>query len=165
VVRDFGERHAAEEPAFDDAGLVGVVCRKRLKGVVPFEQLVFREASREGVQFQRFTETATGFLATLAACVIDQESANRWSSRGEEVPAILEPLLPDQPKLRLVDEDGGVERLAGLLLGHLRGGELPQLLGDQRQQLRGGLTIAAVGRFQESGDVGHGKLRSLQACS
>ena len=34
-----------------------------------------------------------------------------------------------------MDQGGGLERLAGLLVGQPRGGELPQLVVDERQQL------------------------------
>ena len=45
----------------------------------------------------------------------------------------------DQPEVRLVDQGGGLERLAGLLLGQPLGGQLAQLVIDQRQELLGGL--------------------------
>ena len=43
-----------------------------------------------------------------------------------------------QPQVGLVDQGGGLKRLAGLLLGQFLGGELAQLVVDQRQELLGG---------------------------
>ena len=48
-------------------------------------------------------------------------------------------LAVDQPQIRLVDQGRGLERLAGLLLGQPLGGQLAQLVVDQRQELLGGL--------------------------
>jgi transposase len=46
-------------------------------------------------------------------------------------------------------------RLTGLLLGHPKGSELAQLVVHERQQLRGGVPVAAGGRFQSLRDVAH----------
>ena len=43
-----------------------------------------------------------------------------------------------QPDVGLMDQGRGLERLARLLLSHLLGGQLPQLVVDQRQKLLGG---------------------------
>jgi hypothetical protein len=34
-------------------------------------------------------------------------------------------------------------------------GELPQLVVDEREQVGGSATVAAVGRFEKTGHVGH----------
>ena len=62
----------------------------------------------------------------------------------------------DQAQVRLVDQGGGVERVAGRLGGHARGGELAQLVVDERQQLGGGLAVARLGGVEEASHVGHG---------
>ena len=49
-----------------------------------------------------------------------------------------------QPQVRLVDQGRGLERLAGLLLGQLLGGQLAQLVVDQRQELLGRLGVALL---------------------
>ena len=41
----------------------------------------------------------------------------------------------DQPEVRLVDEGGGLERLARLLRGQPRGRELAQLVVDEREEV------------------------------
>ena len=47
-------------------------------------------------------------------------------------------LAVHQPQVGLVDQGGGLQRLAGLLLGQLLGRQLAQLVVDQRQELLGG---------------------------
>src|SRR5262249_42266120 len=63
---------------------------------------------------------------------------------------------PDQPQVRLVNQGGGVQGLAGLLAGHLGGGQTAQLGVDEREQLGRGPLVPAVRGGQEAGDVGHG---------
>ena len=38
---------------------------------------------------------------------------------------------------------------------HARGGELPQLVVDEREQLGGGLAVAGLGGLEKSGQIGH----------
>jgi hypothetical protein len=63
--------------------------------------------------------------------------------------------VPHESEVSLVDQCSRLERVPGILLGHPRGGELPQLVVDEREQLGRGLGVAGRGRVQESGDVGH----------
>ena len=60
-----------------------------------------------------------------------------------------------QPQIGLVDQGRGLERLAGLLLGQLLGGQLAQLVVDQRQELLGGVRVALLDGGQDARDVGH----------
>src|SRR5262249_39639213 len=79
---------------------------------------------------------------------------------GEEVaPALPGPLRPtaDQPQVGLVDQRRGLERLAGLLLRQLPGGQLAQLVVDQRQELLGRLAVALPDRREEAGEVVPGR--------
>ena len=62
---------------------------------------------------------------------------------------------PDQPEVRLMNQGGGLEGVVGRLAGHARGGELPQLVVDEREQVGGGLAVAGRGGVQEAGHVGH----------
>ena len=61
----------------------------------------------------------------------------------------------DEPEVRLVDQGGGLEGLARLLGGQPGGGELAQLVVDEREQVGGGLRVAGRGGVEEAGDVGH----------
>ena len=80
----------------------------------------------------------------LAAGVLDQDAAHGLGGGREEVAAAV-PVLgvgrADEPEVRLVDQGGGLEGLAGLLAGQPGGGELAQLVVDEREQLGGGLWV------------------------
>ena len=60
---------------------------------------------------------------------------------------MVEPLIPDQSKIRLVDEGGGIKRVPRPLAGQAGGRKLAELGVDNRQQVGGGLAVAAAGRF------------------
>jgi hypothetical protein len=74
---------------------------------------------------------------------------------GKEMPSTLEILVTQQPKIRLVDEGGRIEGMAGGLGGHLGGSEPAQFVIDERQQVIGGLAVARLGSLDETGHVGH----------
>ena len=86
--------------------------------------------------------------AALAMRRILVESARRKRSGkhgGEEVAATVPPLGvggADQPEVRLVDQGGRLQGVAGRLGGELGGGEATQLGIDQREQLGGGARVA-----------------------
>ena len=54
-----------------------------------------------------------------------------------------------------MDQGGGLERLAGLLLRQLLGGQLAQLVVDQRQELLGRLRVALLDGREDAGHVVH----------
>src|SRR5262249_61977222 len=101
----------------------------------------------------------------LAAGALDEDAAHGFGGRGEEVAAVTPLGLPgrmapqDQPQVGFVDEGGGLERLAGLLLGQLLGREPPQLVIDQRQELARRVGVAFVDGRQDTRDVAHGIAR------
>src|SRR5262249_21266221 len=68
---------------------------------------------------------------------------------------VLGPVHVDQAKVRLVDQGRGLERLPGLLARQARGGELAQLVVDEREQLGGGAGVAGLDGGEDFGDVGH----------
>jgi phosphoribosylaminoimidazole carboxylase (NCAIR synthetase) len=51
-----------------------------------------------------------------------------------------------------VDEGGGLQGLAGRFVGHLGGGQLAQILIDERQQLLGGLRVALLDPVEDKCD-------------
>ena len=63
----------------------------------------------------------------------DKDPTHGLGGSGEEVPPTVELLVADQPQVRLVDEGGGDEGVAGGFGGHARGGQLPQLVVHERQ--------------------------------
>ena len=64
-------------------------------------------------------------------------------------------LVSEEAHIRLVDQGGRLQRLAGRFLGHLLRRQLAQLLVHQWQQLLGGMGIALLGRGQDAGDFFH----------
>jgi hypothetical protein len=80
--------------------------------------------------------TAARSRADPAPSLFDQDTAHRLGGGREEVAAAVPLLVPastDQPDVGLVDQCGGLKGLARLLLGHLLGCQLPQLVIDERQ--------------------------------
>jgi hypothetical protein len=55
-----------------------------------------------------------------------------------------------------------LKRLAGLLLGQLRGGKLAQLVVDERQKLLSGVGIALLDGRQDAGNIAHACKYSCQ---
>lgn len=74
--------------------------------------------------------------------MIHQDAAHRFGGGEEEVPAAMELLIPDEAKVRFVDEGGGVERVVGRFAGHLCGGEFPKLAVHERKQGGRGVSVA-----------------------
>ncbi len=97
------------------------------------------------------------------ACVLHQNPPHCFCRGREEMPSAV-PVLSlvhiHEPNVRLVDQSRGLENPARLLLGHLLGRQLPQLVVHQRQELLGGRRIAVVDLRQDAGDLGHGSTRS-----
>jgi hypothetical protein len=67
--------------------------------------------------------------------LVNEDAAHRLGRGGEEVPApvpVARLDAADQPEIGLVNQGGGLERLARLLLRQARRREFPQLVVDQR---------------------------------
>ena len=99
--------------------------------------------------------SAGALVAAPVAGVIDQHPPHGLGGGREEVPAALEPLVADQPQVRLVDEGRGLKRLPGRFGRHPRGGELPQLVVHERQQVGRGPAVAGRRRIEETGHSKH----------
>src|SRR4029077_12723329 len=63
-----------------------------------------------------------------------------------------------QPEVGLVDQRRGLESLAEVLLGDLLGGQLPQLVVHQGQELFGALGVAILDGGQDAGNFSHRRL-------
>jgi hypothetical protein len=85
---------------------------------------------------------AAALKAVLASGVLDQDTTHGLGRRGKEVTAIFELLIANQAQIRFMHKRRSVERLPRLLAGHLRRGKPAQLVVDQRQELRRGLSVA-----------------------
>jgi hypothetical protein len=106
---------------------------------------------------------AAAFVGLLAAGLLDEDAAHGLSGGGEEVAAAVPGLRRfgvHQAQVRLVDQGGGLERLARLLLRHPLGRQLTQLVVDQRQELFGGRRVALLDGGQDARDFAHGGFRN-----
>jgi hypothetical protein len=134
----------------------------------PFERLI----QGEQVVVARFPE-AQGLVQAdaappaamlgppLAPGLVDEDAAHGLGGGGEEVaPAVpvLDLVHVHQPEVRLVDQGGGLEGLARLLLGQLLRRQPAQLLVDQ-QQLVGGARVALLDGRQDARDLTHRRHR------
>ena len=68
-------------------------------------------------------------------------------------------ILVHQPQVGLMDQGRGLQRLPGRLLGHPLGGELAQLVVDERQELLRGVRVALLDGAQDSSDFGHRRMQ------
>src|SRR5262249_34920384 len=143
----------------DQLGGHGVFPGQLLQRLVEVEEVVGR--SVEGV-----VELVEGDAPPAAAPLepalvpgaVEQDAAHGLGGGREEVPAGVPgrpPAGPHQPEVRLVDEGGRLEGLTRGLLGHPGGGELAQLVVDEREQVGRGLGVAGPDGRQDLGDVGH----------
>src|SRR5262249_37403378 len=101
---------------------------------------------------------ATVLEAAFAARVVDEDASHGFRGGREEVsPAVpvRGPVNVHEAEVGLVDQGGGLEGLAGLLLRQPPCSQLPQLVVDQRQELAGGTRVALLDGRQDTRDVGH----------
>jgi N-sulfoglucosamine sulfohydrolase len=75
----------------------------------------------------------------------------------EKKPAVpvLRVIPPGESEVRLVDQGGSGQRLARLLPDQPGGGELPQLVVHEREQVGRGAGVAGLDGGKDPGDVGH----------
>ena len=109
---------------------------------------------------------ATAFDAPLAAGVLDEDAAHGLGRRGEEVPPavpVLRLLHVHQPQVGVVDQGRRLQRLARRFLRKALGGQLAQLVVDQRQQLLGRAGVAGLDGGQDLGHLAHGRFLAGEA--
>src|SRR5262249_71798 len=102
------------------------------------------------------------------ASVLDQDAPHRLGRGGKEMTAIVPArFLPvaDQAQVGFVNQGRRLQRLPRLFLGQLLGGQLAQLVVDQRQDFarggrgagRGGGRVGGLDGGQDLGDVSHNR--------
>src|ERR1043166_493419 len=94
---------------------------------------------------------------SLAAGVLDQDAPHGLRRRRKKMTASIPLVLAraDQTQVGFMHQRGGLKGLAGLLLGHLVGGQPAQLTINQRQQFTSRLGIALLNRFENAGHLAH----------
>jgi hypothetical protein len=145
---------AAEMTQFNNLGDHRVFRRQ------PSERFVDREEAFVGSWGGHVSDFNAVILAAVLASglspgVLDEDPSHRLGRGGEEMAAAVEVLVTDQPQISLVDQGGGVERVPGSLGGHFRGGELAQLVVDEREQFRGGPAVTIIGGFDQMSQLRH----------
>src|SRR5262245_59153913 len=89
------------------------------------------------------------------AGVVDEDAADQVGGKGEELGAArpVESGMAVEPQIGLMDDGGGLQGMPSPLAAQLLGGDAPQLVVDQRQNLLRGLLIAAAPALQQASDL------------
>jgi hypothetical protein len=90
--------------------------------------------------------------------ILDEDAAHGLRGGPEEVaPAVPRRRLVSthEAQVRLMDQGGRLESVARPIGGQPGGGQFPQLVIDEGQEIRGGPAVLTAGGFQQAGDVGH----------
>jgi hypothetical protein len=152
------DRQSSEVAQVDEGGDFRLFGRQTFECGVEFDQAcVGLGEVRKAVESDPFTPTAV-LLGLFAARGFDEDAAHGFRGGGEEVPATVPAYITfwtDEAHVRLVDERGGGERVAGRLGRHPRRGELPQFFVDNRQKIGGGASVAGLSGLQKSGHFRH----------
>src|SRR5262249_43518817 len=139
--------------------------RLRLDGRQPGQRLVQGEqvvgalgrGDGQAVEVEPL-EPAAALGAAAGAGAFDEDAAHGLGGRGEEVASAVPGaarVRVDQPQVRLVNQGGRLQRLAGRFVGEFVRGELTQRVVDQRQQLLRGGRVALLDGGQDARDVTH----------
>ena len=100
--------------------------------------------------------TAPAFLAPFVACAVNDNSAHGLGRGGEEMTAAVPILnLPciHQANVRIMDECGGLERLAWFFVRQLSRRQLAQLIVHKWQKLLGRERITLLDRQQDRSHI------------
>ena len=112
--RGLVDGQAAEEPQFDDAGLIGVQLFELLERPVEIERIdgVDSPAGRgQGVIEVEWQAPTTSLLPEVTAGVVDEDAPHQLGGDGEEVASVLpvDGPLAEQLQVRLIDDSGGLK--------------------------------------------------------
>ena len=153
------DRAAGEKAQLDQLRLRLVLLREFNQRLVDGQQSVVVPTRGEVDVFERLAlPVAAAFDAAFAPRVLDEDAPHGLGRRGEKVSAVVPfggRLGADQTHVRLVNQRRRLERLSRCLRGHARGGEIPQLVVHEREQLGGGLAVAGRSGVEESRYVRH----------
>src|SRR5262249_39661131 len=104
------------------------------------------------------TPSAAALVRLLPPGGFDQNAPHRLSRGGKEVPAAVPAGgfgRSDEPQVRLVDPSGRLKGLPRGLGRHSRGGELPQLVVDEREHVGRSLAVPGGRGVEEASHLGH----------
>src|SRR5262245_27003802 len=156
------DRQASEEVQLHDAGGLGVLGGKPGQGLVEGEDLLGRRADRDVlvVELDPLPVPAVP-EAALAAGRFDEDAAHGLGGGGEELtpagpPGPHRPGLAGEPQVGLVDQVGRLEGVARALAGQAVGGQPPQFVVDEREEVGGGLAVTGRGGLEQLSQLRHG---------
>ena len=146
-----GVVETGEIAQFYQFGLRRVMACEFFERLVNCEQLVIVGAGSRKfkvVDIQPRLIAAMPWGAALAGPV-DQDASHRLGGGGAKVRAILPRRLriAAEPQPGFMDEGRRLQRQAGGLARHFRGGKFAQLLVNERKELVGGLRVAILAAF------------------
>ena len=151
---------APEMPQFYDFRDRWVFGRQPSERLVESEQaFVWRRGSKIG-EFHALILPAV-LVPVLSPGIFDKYPSHCFGCRGKKMTPADELLIADEPEVCLVDQRSGIECLAGGFGEHFRGGEFPQFVIDEREEVGSGSAITGLGSFDESGHLGHAAVLSL----
>jgi len=95
-------------------------------------------------------DTRAAFCRQSSPGVFDQDAPHRLGRRTEEMRAILKSrgITAAQPHPGLMDEGGGLERMAGSFVSHLMRRQTAEFFVNEREKFGGGLWITLFHPFQ-----------------
>ena len=143
-----------EVPELDQLGFDQVLGRQLIQGDEIFARLRGVRQVRLEIMSNQAAAVSGGLFP---ASLIDEDAPHGLGSGSEEMAAVLPArggVRFDEPQIRLMHESCRVQGVAGGLVHHARGGELPQLVVDEREQVGRGLAVAGCGGVQKESHVG-----------
>ncbi len=101
--------------------------------------------------------TAAVAQGLLAAGVVDKDAAHGFGRGPKEMSSAIpaDILVSGEVQPGLVDQSGGLERLAGRFIRHFVRGEAAQFFIDQREQLLSGRRISPFDGLKNTRHVAH----------
>jgi hypothetical protein len=150
-------RQSGKVPELDELGLGSILEREFLQGFIEGKDVLGKPGRLRLGEVQPVPITAST-ECFLSARVLDQDPAHGLGRGRIEVAATVPALgllHVHKSYVRLVDQSGGLERLARFFMSHFFECEPPQFLIDQRQQLLRGVVLAAFDGTQDSSDLAH----------
>ena len=152
----FGSGHADEETQLDDLGLDRIARGQLVERVVDGQKMVLVGGHGDVHVFEIHPLQAAAVTAgEFAAGVVNEKMPHGLGGGGKEMRAIFEGrvVVPDQAHPDLMHQGSGLEGVARRALGHFIRRQLAQFRIDQRQQLIGGLRVAALDGLKNAGHV------------